>query len=88
MKALTTYNKLNDVSKAICDTLTQGWYINGEFSNESDLVSMHLFATESINKALEMQLDESLQYNGIEVSQAILSRYIYALENVNKGAEA
>jgi hypothetical protein len=81
MKKLTTYNKLNTVSQAICDSLTSGWYLNGEFSNPSDLVSMHLFATESINKALEMQLDESLGYSAIEVSQAILSRYYYAVEN-------
>ena len=74
---MTTYNQLNDIEKAIVDELTKGWYIDGEFSNPTDVSSMFMFAADSVNAVEDYSATPNV--NATDVMAAIVSRYNYAV---------
>lgn len=70
---MTHYNELNDIEKAIVDELTKGWYIDGEFSNPTDVSSMFMFAADAVNKVDDYSATPNV--NATNVMAAIVARY-------------
>lgn len=70
---MKSYNQLNNIEKAIVDELTQGWYIDGEFSNPTDISSMFMFAADSVNKVDDYSATPNV--NATDVMGAIVARY-------------
>lgn len=68
-----TYNELNDIEKAIVDELTKGWYIDGGFSNPSDISSMFMFAADAVNAVDDYSATPNV--NATDVMAAIIARY-------------
>lgn len=74
---MTTYNQLNQIEQAIVDDLTKGWYVNGEFSNPTDISSMFMFAADSVKGVDDYSATPNV--NTTDVMAAIVSRYNYGV---------